>query len=1030
MSWAQRLKRVFNIDVATCIHCGGAVRIVACMEEPAAIQAILARFAKHDALDEGHYRPGTRAPPAAAAWGPAGRKPGNLHDAATTPQACARAAGGNGREKAGAMRAGATLPDTKPACGLSSRAESAACETSACPADCPERAVELPIRSVCCRRFVMRRWIVAGLCVLGLCFSVMAVAQPVQLQNGVAVNSSTNSASQNGDFREYVAVLPAGASNLAITMDNLTADLDLYVRFGQAPDLTTFDCRPFLGSTNAETCNFATPSTGSYFIRVYGFATGPQNFRIVASWTAPGGGGIGGNWVHLGPGPAHEGQVEGIANRPVTGAVNAVVPHPTNANILYVAAVNGGIWRTSNATSASPTWTQLTDGLRTNSIRSLAADPAVANLQTLVAGVGNNSSIGSIGGTQIGMLRSTDGGTTWTTLDGGGALAGRNIAAVAARGATLLAATDNGLHRSTNTGAAFTLLSGAAGSGLPTGTVTDMVGDPGNNAVFYLAAMGTGTTRGIYRSADTGATWTKVSDAAVDATLVSGGRARLAAGAANQVFAVMVSAGRVNAVFRYTAANTSWTALGVPTTSEQNAAVFGANPGGQGGIHLSIAADPTNDNIVYVGGDRQPCFSEAVNFSNCFPNSLGALDYSGRLFRGTIGANPVWTSLTHSGAGSNSSPHADSRGMAFDANGDLIEVDDGGVYKRVAPRTTTGAWFSLNGSLSVSEYHGIAYDALSNRVVGGTQDTGTTQQVDGTKVFTSVSTGDGGDTAVDNTSSGTTSSRYSSFQNLGNFRRQVYNNLAVLQSQNFPARTPLGGAPAIVPQFYTPIAVNSVNGLRLVILASNGVYESADQGATVSRIATERGNAFVGDPLVYGVPGNAEFLYFATTNAVFLRTTAGAAPTQRSTVGTTTIIDVAVDPATPTRLFAMNASTVHVSTNSGTNFSDVTGNLASLDPGSFRSMAFVPRTAGDLLVVGSDRGVFAAPGPAFNSWSRLGQGLPNTLLFELDYNAARDTLIAGMLGRGAWRLDGLNAAQTPLLFQNGFEAVTTVSVKE
>lgn len=67
MTWAQRLNRVFKIDVTRCIHCGGAVRIVACIEEPAAIEAILAHFAKHDALDEAHYRPGPRAPPAAAA---------------------------------------------------------------------------------------------------------------------------------------------------------------------------------------------------------------------------------------------------------------------------------------------------------------------------------------------------------------------------------------------------------------------------------------------------------------------------------------------------------------------------------------------------------------------------------------------------------------------------------------------------------------------------------------------------------------------------------------------------------------------------------------------------------------------------------------------------------------------------------------------------------------------------------------------------------------------------------------------------
>ncbi|WP_455423907.1 ISCR element clade Ia family transposase [Aquilutibacter rugosus] len=67
MTWAQRLKRVFSIDVTTCDHCGGAVRIVASIEEPTAIRAILAHFEKHGALEEAHYRPSARAPPAAAA---------------------------------------------------------------------------------------------------------------------------------------------------------------------------------------------------------------------------------------------------------------------------------------------------------------------------------------------------------------------------------------------------------------------------------------------------------------------------------------------------------------------------------------------------------------------------------------------------------------------------------------------------------------------------------------------------------------------------------------------------------------------------------------------------------------------------------------------------------------------------------------------------------------------------------------------------------------------------------------------------
>ena len=41
MSWAQRLKRVFNIDIETCSACGGAVEIIACIEDPGVIKKIL-----------------------------------------------------------------------------------------------------------------------------------------------------------------------------------------------------------------------------------------------------------------------------------------------------------------------------------------------------------------------------------------------------------------------------------------------------------------------------------------------------------------------------------------------------------------------------------------------------------------------------------------------------------------------------------------------------------------------------------------------------------------------------------------------------------------------------------------------------------------------------------------------------------------------------------------------------------------------------------------------------------------------------
>jgi hypothetical protein len=50
MSWPQRLKRVFQIDIETCPECGGKLRVIACIEDPSLIRQILAHLQRHEAL--------------------------------------------------------------------------------------------------------------------------------------------------------------------------------------------------------------------------------------------------------------------------------------------------------------------------------------------------------------------------------------------------------------------------------------------------------------------------------------------------------------------------------------------------------------------------------------------------------------------------------------------------------------------------------------------------------------------------------------------------------------------------------------------------------------------------------------------------------------------------------------------------------------------------------------------------------------------------------------------------------------------
>ena len=65
MSWAQRLKRVFNIDIQTCSACGGAVKVIACIEDPAVIEKILAHLNEKAPPLQAPPLPKCRAPPQA-----------------------------------------------------------------------------------------------------------------------------------------------------------------------------------------------------------------------------------------------------------------------------------------------------------------------------------------------------------------------------------------------------------------------------------------------------------------------------------------------------------------------------------------------------------------------------------------------------------------------------------------------------------------------------------------------------------------------------------------------------------------------------------------------------------------------------------------------------------------------------------------------------------------------------------------------------------------------------------------------------
>lgn len=177
------------------------------------------------------------------------------------------------------------------------------------------------------------------------------------LTKGVPV---TNQSAPAGSSVNYTLVVPAGSTNLTFTTSGGSGDADMYVKFGSAPTDTVYDCRPYK-SGNAETCTFAAPQAGTYYVRLKAYSAF-SGLSLVGNYTTGGGGGGTQTYSNTTDYPINDNStvdspiaVSGRSgNAPTTASVSVNIVHTYKGDLkVDLVAPDGTLYNIHNHTGGS-----------------------------------------------------------------------------------------------------------------------------------------------------------------------------------------------------------------------------------------------------------------------------------------------------------------------------------------------------------------------------------------------------------------------------------------------------------------------------------------------------------------------------------------------------------------------------------------------------------------------------------------------------------------------------------------------------
>jgi hypothetical protein len=478
---------------------------------------------------------------------------------------------------------------------------------------------------------------------------------------------------------------------------------------------------------------------------------------------------------------------------------------------LWVAPAGGGIWRTKNALTGTPSWEYLSGSFAINAIGSITLDPTDSSGNTIWVGTGEANTCGSGCVHGEGLYKSTDGGDTWTGPYGASAFRGRGVGSIAIdpRNANVIYASSTfslhgmssvccsgiqritipgakmwGVYKSTDGGATWTYIHGGSANAADCATadpalvaanatpctprgVRQVVLDPSNADIVYSTSY----ARGVWRSNDGGATWTQIKpslNSAITTTLpwiavttLPNGKTRAYVGEGH----TGVPASEYSRVFRSDDVATGapvWTDLTSADPADTRWGTFNFCTG-QCWYDNFVYTPKGYPDIVYVGG--------SYSYGEPYANHRGVVL--------STDAGQTWYDQTADGTDPvhPNALHPDQHALVTNPNDPLqfIEGNDGGLMRSSGEFADVSSWCDsrglnavrlarchqmlskvptlltgLNKGLTTLQFQSLSVSPFdSSELQGGTQDNGTWENHHNPVVWTNSMVGDGGQSGFD-----------------------------------------------------------------------------------------------------------------------------------------------------------------------------------------------------------------------------------------------------------------------------------------